>query len=37
MMARICFLPEVEVSHYVTKSMAVLSNGHSGISVIYKR
>ena len=30
MMVRICLLPEVEVSHSVTKSMAILSNGHSG-------
>ena len=36
MMVRICFLPEMEVSHSVTKSMAILSNGHSGISVICK-
>ena len=36
MMVRICLLPEVEVSHSVTKSMAILSNGHSGISVICK-
>ena len=34
MMVRICLLPEVEDSHSVTKSMAILSNGHSSISVI---
>ena len=33
-MVRICLLPEVEVSHSVTKSMAILLNGHFGISVI---
>ena len=32
MMVRICLLPEVDVSHSVTKSMAILSNGHSSIS-----
>ena len=36
MMVRICLLPEVEVSHSVTKVMAILSNGHSGISIICK-
>ena len=36
MMVRICLLPEVEVSHSVTKLMAILSNGLSGISVICK-
>ena len=36
MMVRICLLPEVDVSHSVTKSMVILSNGHSSISVIYK-
>ena len=36
MIVRICLLPEVEVSHSVTKSMAILWNGHSGISVICK-
>ena len=36
MMVRICLLPEVDVSHSVTKSMAILSNGHSGIPVICK-
>ena len=34
MMVRICLLPEMEGSHYVTKSMAILSKGHSSISVI---
>ena len=29
-----CILPHVDVSHSVTKSMAILSNGLSGISVI---
>ena len=33
-MVRICLLPEVEVSHSVAKSMAILSKGHSGISII---
>ena len=36
MMVGICLLPEVEVLHSVTKSMVILSNGHSGISVICK-
>ena len=31
---RMCLLPDVEVSQLVTKSMAILSNGLSGISVI---
>ena len=35
-MVRICFLPEAEVSHSVTTSFAILSNGHSGIFVICK-
>ena len=30
----ICLLPDVEVSQSVTKSMAILLNGLSGISVI---
>ena len=34
MMVKICLLPELEVLHSVTKSMAILSKGHSGISVI---
>ena len=33
-MVKICLFPDVEVSHSVTKSMAILSNGLSGISVI---
>ena len=33
-MVRMCLLPELEVSHFMTKSMAILSNEHSGISVI---
>ena len=36
MMVRMCPLPEVEISHSVTKSMAILSNGHCGISAICK-
>ena len=31
---RMFLLPDVDVSHSVTKSMAILSNGLSGISVI---
>ena len=31
---RMCLLPELDVLHYVTRSMGILSNGHSGISVI---
>ena len=31
---RMCLLPHVEVSQSVTRSMAILSNGLSGISVI---
>ena len=34
MMMRICLLPEVEALHSVTKSISILLNGHSGISVI---
>ena len=34
MMVNMCLLPEVEVLQSVTKSMAILSNGLSGISVI---
>ena len=34
MMVKICLLPEVEVLQLVTKSMAILLNGLSGISVI---
>ena len=33
-MARMCLLPELEVSDSVTKLMAILLKGHSGISVI---
>ena len=36
MMVRIYLLPEVDVLHSVTRSMAILSNGHSGIPVICK-
>ena len=36
MMVRICLLPEVEVSHSVIKSLAILLNGHSGFFVICK-
>ena len=32
-MVRMCLLPELEVLHSETKSMAILSKGHSGISV----
>ena len=35
-MVRICFLPEVDVLHSVTKSTAILSNGHSCFSVVCK-
>ena len=31
---RMCLLPDVEVLQSVTKSMAILSNGLSGISII---
>ena len=34
MMVRICLLPEFEVSHSVTRSIAILLKGHSRISVI---
>ena len=37
MMVRICFLPEVEVSHSVYKSMHILLKGHSRISIIFRR
>ena len=33
-MVKMCLFPDVEVLHSVTKSMAILSNGLSGISVI---
>ena len=32
---RICLLPELDVLHSVTRSVAILSNGQSGISVIF--
>ena len=31
---RMCLFPEVDVSHSITKLIAILSNGLSGISVI---
>ena len=31
-----CLLPDVDVSHSVTRSIAILSNGLSGISIICK-
>ena len=31
---RMCLLPDVDISHSITKSMVILSNGLSGISVI---
>ena len=34
---RMCLLPDVEVLQSVTKSMAILSNGLSGISVICRQ
>ena len=34
MIVRMCLLPDVEVLQLVTKSMTILSNGLSGISVI---
>ena len=34
MIVRMCLLPDVEVLQSVTKSMAILLNGLSGISVI---
>ena len=33
-MVRMCLLPELKVSHSVTKSIAILLNGYSGVSVI---
>ena len=33
-MVKMCLLPEVNVSHSVTRSIAILSNGLSGISII---
>ena len=33
-MVKMCLFPDVEVLHSVTKSMAILSNGLSSISVI---
>ena len=35
-MVKICLFPEVDVSHSVTRWIAILLNGLSGISVIYK-
>ena len=32
MIVRMCLLPELEVSHSMTKSMAILLKGHTGIS-----
>ena len=32
MMVRMCLLPELEVSHSVTKSIVILSKGHTRIS-----
>ena len=37
MIVGMCLLPEVEVLQSVTRSMAILSNGLSGISVICER
>ena len=34
-MVRICLLPELEVSHSVNKSMAILSKGCIEISVVW--
>ena len=34
---KMCLLPDVDISHSVTRSMAILSNGLSGISIICKR
>ena len=33
-MVRMCLFPDVDVSHSVTRSIAILSNGLLGISVI---
>ena len=33
---KICLLPDVDVSHSMTRSIAILLNGLSGISVICK-
>ena len=33
---KMCLLPEVEVSQSVIKSMVILSNGLSGMSVIHR-
>ena len=35
-MVKICLFPDVDVSHSVTRSIAILLNGQSGISVICK-
>ena len=34
MMVRICLFPDVDVSHSVTRSIAILLNGLLGISII---
>ena len=34
-MVRICLLPGLEVLHLVTKSMAILLKGNTGISAIW--
>ena len=34
MVVRICLLPDVDVSHSVTRSIAILSNGLLGIYII---
>ena len=31
---KMCLLPDVDISHSITKSILILSNGPSGISVI---
>ena len=36
MMVKMCLFPEVDVSHSVTRLIAILFNGLSGISVICK-
>ena len=33
-MVRMCLFPDVDVSHSVTRSIAILSNGLSGMSII---
>ena len=34
---KMCLLPDVDVTHSVMRSIAILSNGLSGISIICKR